>query len=91
MADLKHFTPNTVTETAESITAVGGQKIKLIRKGMTTVNTTNGILTVSEAYYAEGLEFSLISVPQLVRQGVNVHFSDEKVYIEKDTTRIFLQ
>ncbi len=76
MADVKHLGQNIMTKTAETMTAVGGQKINLTRKGTAKINTTDGMLTLSDSYYAEGLDFGLACVPQLVQRGLSVHLRE---------------
>ncbi len=91
MADLSHLKSSTVEQTAETITAVGGQKINLTRKGTAEIPTMDGMLRLSDSYYAPGLDFSLVSVPQLVQRGVCVYLSKEQAYIKRDAVRINLQ
>ncbi len=91
MADLTHLKSSTVEQTAETITAVGGQKINLTRKGTAEIPTMDGMLRLSDTYYAPGLDFSLVSVPQLVQRGVCVYLSKEQAYIKRDAVRINLQ
>ncbi len=62
MADVKYLEPNT-TQTAETITAVGGQKINLTRKGTAKIPTADGMLTLTSTYCAKGVDFGLVSVP----------------------------
>eukprot|EP01084_Bolivina_argentea_P295662 509079_1 len=47
MVDVKYFEPNTTTRTAETITAVGGQKIDLTQKGTVKIPTADGMLTLT--------------------------------------------
>ncbi len=53
-------------------------------------HTKHGILALSEAYYAEGLEYNLISVPTLNTQNVKVTFDRHEAYLKKGTTIIHL-
>eukprot|EP01084_Bolivina_argentea_P295665 509087_1 len=91
MVDVKYFEPNTTTRTAETITAVGGQKIDLTQKGTVKIPTADGMLTLTNTYYVQGLDFGLVSVPQLVQRGVSVYLTKEQAYLEKGGTKINLQ
>ncbi len=91
MADVKYLEPKSITRTAEKITAAGGQKIHLTQKGTAKIPTTGSTLTLTNAYYAQGLDFGLISVPQLVKRGVNVYLTKEQAYLEKNDAKIHLR
>ncbi len=53
MADVQYLEPKSITCTAETITAVGGQKIHLTQKGTAKITTTGGTLTLTNTYYAQ--------------------------------------
>ncbi len=91
MADITHLDPKTIARTTETITAIGGQKILLTQKGTAKIPTADGVLTLTNTYYAQGVEFGLVSVPQLVQQGVSVYLTKEQAYLEKNGTKIHLQ
>ncbi len=91
MADVTHFDPKTIARTTEMVTAIGRQKILLTQKGTAKITTADGVLTVTNTYYAKGLEFGLISVPQLVQRGVSVYLTKEHAYLEKNSTKIHLR
>ncbi len=61
------------------------------KKGTAEMSTMDGTLRLSDTYYAPGLDFGLVSVPQLVQRGVCVHLSNEQAYIQKGSVRINLQ
>ncbi len=53
MASLDLLINNTIK--TDTITAVGGQEIKLIKKGTARIETHEGPLILNNAYYAKGL------------------------------------
>ncbi len=91
MASLDLLINNTIKTTADTITAVGGQEIKLIKKGTARIETHEGPLVLNNTYYAKGLQYGLVNVLQLVKNGVVVYTSKEEAYIEKDNSRINLE
>ncbi len=88
MADITHLDPKTIARTTETITAIGGQKILLTQKGTAKIPTADGVLTLTNTYYAQGVEFGLVSVPQLVQRGVSVYLTKEQAYLEKNGMKI---
>ncbi len=73
-----------------TLTAVGGHSVRVTHRGRARISTRHGVLALSEAYYAEGLEYNLISVPTLNAQNVKVTFARHEAYLEKGTTIIHL-
>ncbi len=65
------------------VRAVDGAVITLTHKGRRTIHTLQGILTLSQVYYADGLKYNLISVPAMAEFGVKVVFDRNDAYIEK--------
>ncbi len=83
IASLNSFDQRTLKKANTTLVAVGGQKMNLTYVGATRIETANGPITLTNAYYAEGLEYSLISAPELIKQGVRVCLDKNQAYIQK--------
>ncbi len=90
MASLDFSDKHTLHRATTTLTAVGGQRINMIYKGATRIQTADGPMTLSDAYYAEGLDYSLLSAPQLVKQVVRVCLDEDRAYIQKGKGKINL-
>ncbi len=49
------------------------------------------MLTLTNTYCAQGVNFGLVSVPQLVQRGVCIHLTKDQAYLEKGGMKIHLQ
>ncbi len=90
IANLHSFDQQTLHKATATLVAVGGHNIHLTLKGNTHIETVDGPITLTNAYYAEGLEYSLISIPELVKQGVRVYLDNNQAYIQKGRGKINL-
>ncbi len=54
-------------DTARTMQTVDGHVISLTHKGEREINTNEGTLRLGTVYYARGIRFRLISVPELSR------------------------
>ncbi len=52
--------------------SVGGELIKLTHKGTRVIDTKDGPLKLIEAYYCQGLQYNLISIPKLAEKAIKV-------------------
>ncbi|MCP4289473.1 MAG: hypothetical protein GY792_34470 [Gammaproteobacteria bacterium] len=78
-------------ETARTIQTVDWHVISLTHKGEREINTNEGTLRLGTVYYARGIKFRLISIPELARSGVRTVLETQAAYIEKGGTRINLK
>ncbi len=71
--------------------AAGGHPVLITHRGKARIETEHGTLILNEAYYAEGLDYSLISVPTLNSKGVKVTFKENEAYLTKEEANIPLE
>ncbi len=68
-----------------------GTVITLTYKGKRTIRTRQGVITLGQVYYADGLKYNLMSVPTMTKLGVKVTFGYDEAFIEKNERRIYLR
>ncbi len=73
-----------------TVKSVGGKLIKLTHKGTRIIDTKEGPLKLTEAYYCQGLQYNLISVPKLADKAIEVSFSSREAYLKKGDVKIHL-
>ncbi len=71
-----------------TMVTVGEHPVKVTHQGKARIATERGTLILNEAYYAESLDYNLISVPTLNSQDVKATFTKHEAYLEKGSARI---
>ncbi len=74
----------------QTVQAVDGHTISLTHKGEREISTNWGTLRLGTVYYAKGIKFRLVSVSELVRNGVRTVFEPHSACIETGDARITL-
>ncbi len=74
-----------------TVRAVDGTDITLTYKGKRTIRTRQGVITLSQVYYADGLKYNLISVPTMAKLGVKVTLGHDEAFMETNGSRIYLR
>ncbi len=69
---------------------VNGTKIRLTHKVRRIIQTADGLLSLTDVFYGEGLDFNIICVPQLTKKGVIAFFYPGNAYLRKGNTTIKL-
>ncbi len=91
VASLKLLDKGTTQRTNITVKAVNGTIITLTHKGKRTINTSQGVITLGEVYYADGLKYNLMSVPTMAKLGVKVTLGNDEAYMEKYKRKIHLR
>ncbi len=91
VTSLRLLDEGTAQRASKNVRAVDGTVITLTHKGKRTIHTRQGVITLSEVYYADELKYNLMSVPTMAKLGVNVTFGHDEAFIEKNESRIYLR
>ncbi len=81
----------TVKNVNEILKAANGHTITLTLCGRRTINTPQGTIVLSEAYFGSEIKYNLINVPELAKKGVSASFGNGTALLKKGNNTIKLQ
>ncbi len=88
---LKLLDKGTIERANKVLVGANGSTLTLTHKGRRTLRTNQGVVTLNQVYYADGLHYNLASVPTMVNSGAKAVFGNDNAYIEKNGRRIYLK
>ncbi len=81
----------TIRRTNKTLVGANGGKITLTHKGRRILRTSQGMVKLNQVYYADGLHYTLVSIPTMAASGVKAVLGKHEAYIEKSGRRIYLK
>ncbi len=91
VTSLELLDEGTIQRANKAVKAVDGTIIPLTHKGRRTIRTRQGVITLGQVYYADGLKYNLISVPTMTQLGAEVTFGCNEAFITNSESRIPLR
>ncbi len=91
VASLQLLDKDTIQTTDKCVKAVDGTLVNLTHKGNRIIRMREGTIRLGEVFYADDLQYNLISVPAMAEKGVKVTFAADNAFIEKSGNKITLR
>ncbi len=87
---LRLLNAGTIQHINTKLKGVGGT-VTLTHMGQRTIPTNQGTIQLNKVYYAEEMDYNLISVPALNKSGTGVVFDQNEAYIVQNGIKVHLR
>ncbi len=88
---LKLLDKGTIQRANKTLIGANGATVTLTHKGRRTLRTSQGVVKLDQVYYADGLQYNLVSVPIMAKSGAKAVLGEREAYIEENGRRIYLK